>query len=158
MSSGVVDVPVGAAFFGNRAKVLAEIFQGGAAEEPIAIVDLINDKTGLENNHARDHGILKRVGVLGDVEIFLDYSARVGKERPVGADAAAILTGLGDIVGADGDQPAIRNFELTMELHKQFSLATVLGAEASAAEDENHGMLRLEFGELPAFGGMPGNS
>ena len=43
-----------------------------------------------------------------------------------------------------------------MELNKPFSLPAVLGAETSAAEDENHGMLSLQFGELPAFRGVVG--
>src|SRR6266403_755385 len=43
-----------------------------------------------------------------------------------------------------------------MELHKPFGLAAVLGAETSAAEDENHGMRSLQFGELAAFRGVVG--
>src|SRR5258705_12112070 len=43
-----------------------------------------------------------------------------------------------------------------MELHTPFGLAAVFGAEASAAEDENHGMRPLQFGELAAFRGVGG--
>src|ERR1700757_5363166 len=43
-----------------------------------------------------------------------------------------------------------------MELNKPFSVPAVLGAEASPAEDENHWMLSLEFGELPTFRGVIG--
>jgi hypothetical protein len=43
-----------------------------------------------------------------------------------------------------------------MEFNKPLSLPAVLGAETSAAEDENHGMLPLQFGELPAFRGVVG--
>ena len=153
---GRCDVPVRPAFLGNRAQVLAEFFQSGPAEEPVAVVDLINDQTGLEDNHVGDHGIVDRVGVFGDVEIFLDDAPRVGEERPVRTDSAAIFIRLGDIVGADRDKPAIANLELTMELNKPFSLPAVLGAETSAAEDENHGMLSLQFGEFPAFRGVVG--
>jgi hypothetical protein len=35
-------------------------------------------------------------------------------------------------------------------------LLAVLGAETSAAEDENHWMLLLQFGKLPAFCGVIG--
>ena len=48
------------------------------------------------------------IGVFRDVEIFLDDAPRIGKEGPVGADASAIFIGLADIVGANGDKPAIR--------------------------------------------------
>jgi hypothetical protein len=150
------NVPVWPAFLGNGAQVLAEIFQSGPAEEPVAVVDLVNDKTRLEDNHVGDHGIVGGIGVFGDVEIFLDDSPRVGEKRPVGADAGAIFIRLGDVVRADGDKAAIGNLEFVMELNKQFGLAAVLGAETSAAEDENHGMWPLQFGELPAFCGVIG--
>jgi hypothetical protein len=108
------DVPVRPAFFGNGTQVLTEIFQSGPTEEPVAVVNLINDKTGLEDNHVRDDGIVGRIGVFGDVEIFLDGSTGVGEERPVGADAGAIFIRLGDVVGADGDKPAIGDLEFVM--------------------------------------------
>src|SRR3984893_5002131 len=53
--------------------------------------------------------------------------------------------------GTDRDKPAIANLHLTMEFKKPFSLSAVLGAESAAAEDEHHGMLALQVGELPAF-------
>ena len=61
------DVPVAPAFPGNGAQVLAEILHRGPAPEPIAIVDLVDDKTGLKDDHVRDHRIVERIGVLGDV-------------------------------------------------------------------------------------------
>ena len=75
---GRCDVPVRPAFFGNGTQVLAEIFQSGSAEEPVAVVDLINDKTGLEHNHVGNHRIVGRIGVFGDVEVFLDDTPHVG--------------------------------------------------------------------------------
>jgi len=104
----------------------------------------------------RDHGIVERVGVLGDVEVFLDFTPRVGEERPVGADSCAIFSRLRDIVGADRDQPAIGNLEFTMELNQPFRLSAVLGSVTPAAEDEDHWMGSLQFGELPVFRGMVG--
>jgi hypothetical protein len=50
-----------------------------------------------------DHRIVERIGVFGDVEIFLDDAPHVREERPVGADAAAILVRLRDVVGANRD-------------------------------------------------------
>ena len=52
---------------------------------------------------------MERICVLGDVEVLLDFTPRVRKERPVGTDSAAIFIRLGDIVGANRDQPAIAN-------------------------------------------------
>ena len=76
---GRCDVPVRPAFPGNGTQILAEIFHRGPAEEPVAVVDLVNDQAGLEDNRVRNHGIVVGIGVLGDVEIFLDF--RAGSER-----------------------------------------------------------------------------
>src|SRR5437868_8785255 len=64
---GRCDVPVRPAFLGNGTQVLAEIFQSGPAEEPIAHVDLIYNKARLEDNRVRDHRIVVRISVLRDV-------------------------------------------------------------------------------------------
>jgi hypothetical protein len=92
-----------------------------------------------------------RIGIFGDVEIFLDDTPRVREEGPVSADTAAIFVRLSDVVGADRDKAAIANLHLTMEFKKPFSLSAVLGAESAAAEDEYHRMLALQLGELSAF-------
>jgi hypothetical protein len=70
------DVPIRPAFLGYGAEVLTEFLRGGPTEEPIAIVDLINDETGLERDHMGDHRV-DRIGIFGDVEIFLDDTPRV---------------------------------------------------------------------------------
>ena len=67
------------------------------------------------------------------------------------ADPGAIFIRLSDVVGTDRDKPAIANFHLTVEFKKPFSLPTVLRAETAAAENEHHGMLTLQLGELPSF-------
>src|SRR5208282_3053576 len=105
----------------------------------------------LQDNHVGDHGVVEGVGVFGYIEILLDDTTRVGKERPVGADSATILVRLSDVVGADRDQPAIGDLELAMELNQPFSLPAVFRAKTASAEDEDHGMLSLQFGELPAL-------
>jgi len=74
----------------------------------------------------------------------------------VRAHPGAELVGFSDIVGADRNKPAIRNLELTMELNQAFVLSTVLGTIATSAEHENHRMLPLQIGELPALTGMVG--
>jgi hypothetical protein len=39
------DVPVRPAFPENGAKILSEFLDGGPAEEPVTVVDLVNDKS-----------------------------------------------------------------------------------------------------------------
>jgi hypothetical protein len=41
---GCGDVPVGPAFLENDAQVLAEFFDSGPAEEPVAHVDFVDDR------------------------------------------------------------------------------------------------------------------
>ena len=103
-----------------------------------------------------DHGIIGWIRVFGDFEVFLDRARRVGEKRPVGANATAIFIGLSDVVGADGDETAISNFEFAMEFHEQFSLAAILRAETTAAEDQNHGMWSLQLGDPAVFAGVVG--
>ena len=130
------DVPVGTAFHEHCSEVLAEFFNGGATKEPVAVIDLVNDKSRFEDDDVRDHWIVDGIGVFGDVEVFLNLSSSVGEEGPVGADTVAIFAGFGDGVGCDSDEAAISDFELAMELGEQFRLAAVFRTEASAAEKE----------------------
>src|SRR4026209_2916151 len=55
------DVPVWPTFLENGTQILAEIFQSGSTEEPVAHVNLINDKTGLEHDDMRNHRIVHGV-------------------------------------------------------------------------------------------------
>ena len=73
------------------------LFRRGPAEVPIAHVNPVNDQPRFEDDRVRDHRVVERVRVFGDVEVFLDLPARVGEERPVGADAAAVFVRLGEL-------------------------------------------------------------
>ena len=85
---------------------MAEIFQGRPAEEPVAVVDLIDDKTRLQDNHVGDHGIMGRVRVFGDVQIFLYEATHVREKRPMSTDPTAIFIGLNDGTASVGVCPA----------------------------------------------------
>ena len=116
------DVPVRPAFPDNRSQVLPELFYGRPPEEPVTVIDLVNNQTGLENYRVRNHGIVRRVRVFRNVETFLDHSPRVRQKGPVCPDSAAIFVRLRDIVGADRNQPGIRNLEFSMQLNQSFRL------------------------------------
>jgi hypothetical protein len=85
------------------------------------------------------------IGVFGDVEIFLHAPTGVGEKGPVGADSGAVFVGLGDAVGADGDESTVAYLHLAMELDEELRLTAILGAEASAAQDEHHRVLSLQL-------------
>jgi hypothetical protein len=87
-------------------------------EEPVAVVDLVNDQTGFEDNQVRDHWIVERIRIFGNVEFRLDDTPDVREERPVGTNPAAIFIHFSDIVGADRGKSVIANLELTMKLDK----------------------------------------
>jgi hypothetical protein len=53
---------------------------------------------------------------------------------------------------------ARRIIDCTIELVGFYEHPPLLGAKTSAAEDENHWMLSLQFGELPAFRRVVGSS
>src|SRR5262249_15389751 len=149
-------IPVRPTFLGNYAQVLAQIFHRRSAEEPVTHVDLVYNEAGLENDRVRDHRIVDRIGVFGDIEIFLDLARRVGEERPMGTDSHTKFVRLGNVIGTDRDQPAIANFHLAMELNEPFMLPAIPRAETSAAEYEYHWIFLLQLGEFPAFTSVVG--
>ena len=150
------DVPIRSALSGDCTKNLAEILKRRAAEEPIAAVDLVDDKARFQNNDLGNHGIVIEVGVFGNIKIFLNNAPGVGKEWPVGADARAVLVGQSDVVSADRDQTAVSNFHLAMELDQEFGLTAILGTITTTAEHQNHRMLALELRKLAALRGVIG--
>jgi hypothetical protein len=56
-----------------------------------------------------DHRIVDRIGIFGDIKIFLDYTPRVGEEWPVSTDSTPKFIRPSDVVGTDGDKAAIAN-------------------------------------------------
>src|SRR6202022_614398 len=100
LNLGRRDVPVRPAFHADGAQVLTELLHRRSTEEPVAAVDLVDDETGLEHNHMRDHGIVHGISVLGDVEILLKNAPRTREERQRGADTTGISVGLREMVGA----------------------------------------------------------
>ena len=75
----------------------------------------------------RDHRIVAGVGVFGDVEVLLDVAGCVGEKGPVSVNAGAVLVGFCDVVGVDGDEAAVADFDLAVEFDEKFGLAAVLG-------------------------------
>jgi hypothetical protein len=90
-----------------------------------------------------DHGIVVWIGVLGDVQVFLDFAPGIGEKGPVRTDSGAEFIRLGYVVSADRDQAAIANLKLPVELNKAFVLPAVFWAKTSPAKNENHWMLSL---------------
>src|ERR1700693_3645075 len=52
------DVPVRPAFHADGTQILAQLFDSRPSEEPVAVVDLIDDKTRLEDDHVGGQGIV----------------------------------------------------------------------------------------------------
>jgi len=68
--------PSRADFARHGAQVVPKIDDRWTAPEPVTVVDAVNDEARLEHQRVRNHRIMLGVGVLLDVEIFLN--------RPVG--------------------------------------------------------------------------
>jgi hypothetical protein len=91
----------------------------------------------------RDHWIVLRVRVLGNVEILLNLSSRIGQEDPMSADAGAVLVRQKHVVGTDGDEPGVTDFHLVVKLDQTLGLAPILWTESSAAEYQDYGIWPL---------------
>ena len=75
---GLSDVPVRTTLPLYSTQVLAKLFDGRSAKEPVAVVDLEYNETRFEDDNMRDHRIVLGVRVLGDVEILLNLAPRIG--------------------------------------------------------------------------------
>ena len=137
------NVPVWPAFPAYGAQILPELLAGSSAEEPVPVVDLINHETGFENDRVRDHRIVDRVRVFGDVQVLLNDPAGVGEERPMGPDSAAIFAGLAYVVGADRDQLAVANLNFACNLTLELGTAVEEALEDKRLGYYVHRPLRL---------------
>ena len=75
---GPSDVPIRSTFLRHVTQVLSKLFDGRPTKKPVASVDLEYDESRLEDDDMRDHRIVLGVRVLGDVEILLNLSPRIG--------------------------------------------------------------------------------
>src|ERR1700687_3287699 len=85
----VAVVTIATATLQHGAQVKAQLLHRRPAEEPVAVVDLVDTQAGLEHQRVRDHRIVMRVGVFRDVEILLQFARGVREKRPEGTDACA---------------------------------------------------------------------
>ena len=76
-SPGCTQVPVGTDFARHRAQIVPKIDDRRTPPEPVAVIDAVDHEARLEHERVRDHRIVLGVGVLLDVEIFLNLSVRV---------------------------------------------------------------------------------
>jgi hypothetical protein len=122
------DVPVRTAFLQDRTQVLSKLFDGRSAKKPVAVVDLVYDESGFEDDDMQDHRIMVWVRVLGDVEVLLNLASRVGQKGPTSASTGAILICRKHVVGTYGDQAAVTDFHLLVKLDQTFGLADPWGS------------------------------
>src|SRR5258707_14298624 len=73
----MMDIPIGSGSSDNRTQILAKIFDCGSAKESVAVVDLVNDKTGLKHDRVWNHRIMQGVRVFGNIEVSLNYTPGV---------------------------------------------------------------------------------
>ncbi len=72
------DVPVRPAFLQHSTQVLPKLFNGRSAKKPVAVVDFEYKETRFEDDDMGDHRIVLGIRKLGDVEILLNLSSRIG--------------------------------------------------------------------------------
>src|SRR5260221_767887 len=71
------NVPVPTALLQHSTQVLPKLFHGRSAKQPVAVVDLEYDETRFEDDNMRDHQIVLRIRVLGDVKVLLKACRQV---------------------------------------------------------------------------------
>src|SRR5712672_4340157 len=98
-----------------------------------------------------DRRIVLGVRILGDVEILLNLSTRIGKKSPMSADAGAVLIRQKHVVGTDRYEPGVTYFHLVVKLDQTLGLAPILWAVSSPAEHQDHGIWPLQIRKLAVF-------
>jgi hypothetical protein len=88
---------------------------------------------------------VERVGVFLDVEVLLHLAACVGQECPLGADRAAELIGLENVVGRDRHDLGVGDGDLRVVSGQLEMLLMLLWAEMAAREDEDHRIDALQL-------------
>ena len=96
----------------------------------------------------RDHRIVLGVGVLLDVDVFLNLSLRVGEEGPLGSDGRTEFLKSMVIVGGDRGDLGIRHGNLRVERGELQMLLVLLRAVVAARERENQRVVALDFAEF----------
>src|SRR6266851_4412064 len=70
------DVPVGAEPTRDVAEVRPQLGNRRPAPKPITIVNLVDLGPWLQDQRVRDHRVIRRIGVLLDVQVVLDHPLR----------------------------------------------------------------------------------
>src|SRR5271170_3925141 len=154
--SGLAQIPVGADLSHRRAQVVPEVGDGRPAPEPIAVIDAVDDESWLEHERVRDHRIIFRVGVFGDVEVLLNDSVGVGEEGPLGAHRCAELLQRVVVIGGDGGNLGVCHSNLRIERGKLQMLLVFFRAVVAARERQYQRIIALEFAEPARCAGMIG--
>src|SRR5947209_18638936 len=68
---GSAEIPVRADLARGGTQVLPQLREGRPAPEPVAVVDAVDDESRLEHQRVRNHRVVRRIGVLLDVEVLL---------------------------------------------------------------------------------------
>jgi hypothetical protein len=144
-------IPVGTNFARHSAQIVPEICDRRATPKPVAVLDAVDHEARLENERVRNHRIVFGVGILLDVEVFLNFSLRVGEEGPLGADRRTKLLNRVVVVGGDRGDLGVRHRDLRVERSELQMLLVLLRAIVAACEREDQRVVALEFTELALF-------
>src|SRR5215212_1114986 len=126
---------------------MPEVVERRAPPEPVAVVDRVDDQPRLEHERVRDHRVVIGIGVLPDVELFLDDSARIREERPLRTDRVAELLGRVVLVGGDCGDFGVGDVDLRIVRGELEVLLVLLWAVVAAREREDHRILALDLAE-----------
>src|SRR5579872_4328412 len=76
-------VPVGTHPAEDVTQVLPEVGGGRTTPEPVAVVDFVDDEARLQHKRMGNHGVVKRVGVLSNIQVLLYLTTGVRKKCPL---------------------------------------------------------------------------
>ena len=107
----------------------------------------MNHEARLEDDCVRDHRVVLGVGVLLNVEVLLNLSARVREERPLGAHRRPKLLEGVVVVGRDRRDLRVGDGDPRVERRQLLVLLVLLRTVMAAREREDHRVVALQLAE-----------
>ena len=99
----------------------------------------MDDQSRLEHERVRNHGILLRIGVFRDVEVFLNRSSGIGEEGPLCTDRRPELLQSVVVIGGVRGNPRVCHSNFRIERGKLQMLLVFLRARMPTRKRQDQG-------------------
>lgn len=121
------------------AQIHADLLHRWTTDVPPAVVNLIDGTIAIENKSVGNIDFaMCGVGGVNHLQLVEQFAVGIHQKWPIGAQGIARLIGAHLVINRDGDDFAIIDAELRLQVsHVVRQLTTIFGSEIPAIENEN---------------------